>query len=148
MLTSFCCCRFLVLSLLKLRLLLQDHVYNACTNHSIDREAWILKLMDTGHEAFSESPSWRRWTRTTKITKITLFCRFGSHFVDNFWHFGHFLKEVWPFPKVLAAKACGFAGGHFTSDEWRLDGSQRYEWASLGDWGYERWWETRMKQGS
>ena len=31
-------------------LLLQENVYNACTNHSVDREAWMLRLMDTGHE--------------------------------------------------------------------------------------------------
>ena len=32
------------------RLLLQDHVYNSATNHEVDREKWMLKLMDTGHE--------------------------------------------------------------------------------------------------
>jgi len=31
-------------------LLLQDHVYNAATNHSVDRETWMLRLMDTGRE--------------------------------------------------------------------------------------------------
>lgn len=31
-------------------MLLQDHVYNAATNHSVDREKWMLRLMDTGHE--------------------------------------------------------------------------------------------------
>lgn len=53
-------------------LLLQDHVYNSATNHSVDREAWMLRLMDTGHEGDILHQMSDAWTDPSAMSEPVL----------------------------------------------------------------------------
>ncbi|CAJ1368153.1 unnamed protein product [Effrenium voratum] len=53
-------------------LMLQENVYNAVTNHSIDREKWTKRLMDTGHEGDILHQMSDTWTDPSSMSEPVL----------------------------------------------------------------------------